>query len=406
MINVIGLGYIGLPTALMFATHGTEVMGTDYNTQLVQELNAGRTTFKEDGLDQLFEEALDKGITFTTEYQVTDTYIIAVPTPYDKRNKKIDPAYVVSAVENVLLVCPKGACIIIESTVSPGTIDRYIRPMIESKGFAIGKDVYLAHAPERIIPGNMVYELKHNSRTIGADSQEIATRIKALYASFCQSEIVTTDIRTAEMTKVVENTFRDINIAYANELTKICRRESMDVYEIIRIANKHPRVNILSPGPGVGGHCISVDPWFLVGDFPDLANLIWQARKINDSMPEFVLERIHDIMKEKSITDSARVGLYGLTYKENVDDVRESPTLQLLECMSKHLASGLKVYDPWVKRTIVANQYHDFNTFLNDVDMVVIMVAHSEIRENMDKLQGKVVLDTRKVCELPNTYRL
>jgi UDP-N-acetyl-D-mannosaminuronic acid dehydrogenase len=406
MINIIGLGYIGLPTALMFATHGTEVVGTDYNAQLVHELNAGRTTFKEEGLDQLFEEALGKGITFTTDYQVTDTYIIAVPTPYDKCNKKIDPAYVISAVENVLLVCPKGACIIIESTVSPGTIDRYIRPMIDSKGFVIGKDVHLVHAPERIIPGNMVYELKHNSRTIGADSQEIATRIKELYGTFCQSEIVTTDIRTAEMTKVVENTFRDINIAYANELTKICRREGMDVYEIIRIANKHPRVNILSPGPGVGGHCISVDPWFLVGDFPDLANLIWQARKINDSMPEFVLERIHDIMKDQSITDVGRVGLYGLTYKEDVDDVRESPTLQLLDCMNRHLSSGLKVYDPWVKRDIVANQYHDFDAFLQDVDMVVIMVSHTELKENMTKLQNKVVLDTRKVCELPNTYRL
>lgn len=406
MINIIGLGYIGLPTALMFATHGTEVIGTDYNTQLVHELNAGRTTFKEEGLDQLFEEALGKGITFTIDYQVTDTYIIAVPTPYDKLNKKIDPAYVIAAVENVLEVCPKGACIVIESTVSPGTIDRYIRPTIESKGFVIGKDVHLAHAPERIIPGNMVFELKHNSRTVGADNQEIAARIKELYASFCQSEIVTTDIRTAEMTKVVENTFRDINIAYANELTKICRREGMDVYEIIRIANKHPRVNILSPGPGVGGHCISVDPWFLVGDFPDLANLIWQARKVNDSMPEFVLERIHEIMGEKSITDSSKVGLYGLTYKEDVDDVRESPTLQLLECMSKHLSPGLKVYDPWVERDIVGNQYHDFDTFLQDVDMVVIMVSHTELRENMKKLQNKVVLDTRKVCELPNTYRL
>jgi len=406
MINVIGLGYIGLPTALMFASHGVQVVGTDYNKDLVAELNAGRISFKENGLASLFEDARKKGIVFTTEYQVTDTYIIAVPTPYDKKSKKIDASYVISAVESVLAVCPHGACIVIESTISPGTIDRYVRPLIKAKGFAIGEEVHLVHAPERIIPGNMVYELKHNSRTIGADDLQIAERIKMLYLSFCQNEIVTTTIRTAEMTKVVENTFRDINIAYANELTKICRREGMDVYEIIRIANKHPRVNILSPGPGVGGHCISVDPWFLVGDFPDLANLIWQARKINDSMPEFVLERIHDIMKDQSITDVGRVGLYGLTYKEDVDDVRESPTLQLLDCMTRHLSSGLKVYDPWVKRDIVANQYHDFDTFLQDVDMVVIMVSHTELRENMTKLQNKVVLDTRKVCELPNTYRL
>ncbi len=150
--------------------------------------------------------------------------------------------------------------------------------------------------------------------------------------------------------------------------------DSMDVYEIIRIANKHPRVNILSPGPGVGGHCISVDPWFLVGDYPDLANLIWQARKINDSMPEFVLDRIHEIMKEHEINDVSRVGLYGLTYKENVDDVRESPTLQMLECMQRHLASGIKVYDPWVQKDLVADQYHDFDTFLSDIDIIVIMV--------------------------------
>ena len=406
MINVIGLGYIGLPTALMFATHGTEVIGTDNNTQLVNELNAGRVTFKEDGLDVLFKEAIGKGIIFTTKYQISDTYIIAVPTPYEKKSKKVDVTYVISAVESILAVCRHGACVVIESTISPGTIDRYVRPLIEAKGFKIGIDIHLVHAPERIIPGNMVYELKHNSRTIGADDSNIAERIKALYSSFCKNEIVTTSIRTAEMTKVVENTFRDINIAYANELTKICRREDTDVYEIIRIANKHPQVNILSPGPGVGGHCISVDPWFLVGDFPDLANLIWQARKINDSMPEFVLERIYDIMKEQSLTDVSRVGLYGLAYKENVDDVRESPTLQLLECMNKHLASGLKVYDPWVKQFLVPNQYQNLDSFLKDVDMVIIMVAHSEIRGNMDKLRGKVILDTRKVCELPNTYRL
>ena len=210
--------------------------------------------------------------------------------------------------------------------------------------------------PERIIPGNMVYELKHNSRTIGADSREIGEKVKALYSSFCEGEIVVTDIRTAEMTKVVENTFRDINIAFANELAKICRSDNMDVYEIIRIANKHPRVNILTPGPGVGGHCISVDPWFLVGDYPGLSNIILAARKINDSMPDFVLERIHNIMKENGLTDVGRVGLYGLTYKENVDDTRESPTLQMLESMERHLCGGqIKVYDPYVTRDIVPN---------------------------------------------------
>lgn len=406
MINIIGLGYIGLPTALMFASHGVEVVGTDYNKELVDTLNAGHTTFEEDGLDELFAEAVKSGIKFSTEYQKTDMYIVAVPTPYDKDSKKIDACYVVSAVKAVMEVCPKGATVVIESTVSPGTIDKFVRPVIEENGFVIGEDINLVHAPERIIPGNMVYELKHNSRTIGADDAAIGEKVKACYSSFCQGEIVVTDIRTAEMTKVVENTFRDINIAFANELAKICRSDNMDVYEIIRIANKHPRVNILSPGPGVGGHCISVDPWFLVGDYPGLANIIKQARLINDSMPEFVLGRINDIMKEKGIKDVSKVGLYGLTYKENVDDVRESPTLQMLESMERHLATGVKVYDPYIEKDIVENQYHDFDKFLNDVELVVLLVGHDEIKNNMDKLKGKVILDTRNICTLDGTYRL
>lgn len=398
MVNVVGLGYIGLPTALMLAAHGVEVVGTDYNKELVDTLVAGKTTFKEDGLDELFSQAVKQGIKFSHQYCVTDIYIVSVPTPYDKVSKKLDPTYVVSAVKNVLEVCPKGATIVVESTISPGSIDKYVRPIVEKHGYVIGKDVNLVHAPERIIPGNMVYELVHNSRTIGADSTEIGNKVKEIYQSFCQGDIVVTDIRTAEMTKVVENTYRDINIAFANELTKICYSAGMDVHEIIKIANKHPRVNILSPGPGVGGHCISVDPWFLVGDYPGLANLILAARKINDSMPEFVLSRIYEIMKENNITDASRVGIYGITYKEDVDDVRESPTLQMLESMEKHLASGIvKLYDPMVKKTIAPNQYQSLDQFLDDVDIVVIMVGHTEIKENMDKLTNKVVFDTRNV---------
>lgn len=406
MVNVIGLGYIGLPTALMMASHGVEVIGTDYNKELVATLNAGKTTFKEDGLDELFQNALNAGIKFTTEYQVTDTYIVSVPTPYDKFSKKVDPCYVVSAVKSVMEVCPKGATVVIESTVSPGTIDKYVRPVIEANGFTIGEDMHLVHAPERIIPGNMVYELLHNNRTIGADNKDIGEKIKALYASFCQGQIVVTDIRTAEMTKVVENTFRAVNIAFANELAKICRHDNMDVYEIIKICNMHPRVNILQPGPGVGGHCISVDPWFLVGDYPSLAKVIDESMKTNDGMPDFVLNRIYEIMKENGLTDISRVGLYGLTYKENVDDMRESPTLQLLESQERHLAPGLKVYDPFIAKDVVKNQYHNLNEFLAATDLVVIMVKHDEIKENADKLAGKVVLDCHNIIHKPGVYHI
>ncbi len=406
MINVIGLGYIGLPTALMMASHGIEVVGTDYNKDLVATLNAGKTTFKEKGLDELFDSAVEAGIKFSNEYQVTDLYIVSVPTPYDKFSKKIDPSYVVSAVESVLKVCPKGAIIVVESTVSPGTMNKFVRPAVEAKGFVVGKDIHLVHAPERIIPGNMVYELLHNNRTIGADSREIGEKVKKYYASFCQGEIVVTDIKTAEMTKVVENTFRAVNIAFANELAKICNYDGMDVYEIIKICNMHPRVNILQPGPGVGGHCISVDPWFLVGDYPALTNVIWNAMKVNDSMPEYVLDRVSKIAKENKIKDYRRIGVYGLTYKENVDDVRESPTLQLLEHQQTHLAEPLKVYDPWIEKDIVDNQYHDFDNFLNDVDLVIIMVKHNHIKENMKKLKGKVIFDACNICDLEGIYKL
>lgn len=406
MINVIGLGYIGLPTALMMASHGVEVIGTDYNKELVATLNSGKTTFKENGLDELFQDALTSGIKFSTEYQVTDMYIVSVPTPYDKFSKKVDPRYVIAAVKSVLEVAPKGATVVVESTVSPGTMEKYIRPAVEEAGFNIGEDINLVHAPERIIPGNMVYELLHNNRTIGADDSAIGEKVKALYSSFCQGEIVVTDIKTAEMTKVVENTFRAVNIAFANELARICRHDGMDVYEIIKICNMHPRVNILQPGPGVGGHCISVDPWFLVGDYPSLAKVIDESMKTNDSQPDFVLNRIYEIMKENGLTDVKRVGLYGLTYKENVDDMRESPTLQLLESQERHLATGLKVYDPFITKDVVANQYHDLDAFLADVDLVVVMVKHNEIKENIAKLVDKVVLDCHNIINLAGVYHI
>ena len=404
MVNVIGLGYIGLPTALMLASNGVEVVGTDYNQDLVNELQAGRVTFKEDGLDELFAKALNEGIKFTSEYQQTDIYIISVPTPYDKATKKIDASYVIEAVKDTISVCNPKSTIIIESTISPGTIDKQIRPLLKQYH---RDDIRLVHAPERILPGNMIYELVHNNRTIGADSNEVAQQIKELYASFCQGEIVTTDIQTAEMTKVVENTFRAVNIAFANELMRICRYNNMDVYEIIRICNMHPRVNIANPGPGVGGHCIPVDPWFLVGDYPQLTHMINASLKVNETQPDYVLERIYQIMQEHHITDLKRVGLYGLTYKEDVDDFRESPSLQIIESQRKHLAEPLKCYDPFLENhQIIASQYADFDEFLNSIDLVVVMTKHQHIQQHWDKLQGKIVLDCHNICPLPNAYHL
>ena len=406
-INVVGLGYIGLPTALMFAAKEVDVVGTDYNSELVKTLNSGQVTFEEKGLKELYDNAVSKNITFSTEYISTDIYIVAVATTYDKFSKKVDASYVISAVECVLKVCPKGAIIVIESTVSPGTIEKCVKPIVERHGFVIGKDIHLVHAPERIIPGNMIYELEHNSRTIGADEKAVGEKIAELYQKLTDGKVVTTDIKSAEMTKVIENTFRAVNIAFANELAKICHHDNMDVYEIIRICNMHPRVNILQPGPGVGGHCISVDPWFLVGDYPSLTKVIGESMKVNDSMPEFVLKRTYEIMKEKGLKDIKRVGIYGLTYKENVDDYRESPTLQLLEHQKEHLAEPLKVFDPWIKKDIVENQYHDFDKFLDEVDLIIVMVKHKHIVENQERLKGKVIFDTQNIITLDNNvYKL
>lgn len=399
VLNIIGLGYIGLPTALMFASHGLEVVGTDLNETLVNTLNEGRLTFEEEGLESVFNAALEKGIKFQTGYAKTNRYIITVPTPYMADSKKIDAKYVIAATKQVMEVCETGTILVIESTISPGTIDRFVRPIIEDKGFVIGEDIHLVHAPERIIPGNMVHELEFNSRTIGADNVEIGEKVKSWYDSFCKGEIVVTDIKTAEMSKVVENTFRDINIAFANELAKMCDREDMDVYELIRIANKHPRVNILQPGPGVGGHCISVDPWFLVGDYPDIVNVVLGAREVNDSMPQYVFDKIHTIMRENNIKDYNKVGLYGLTYKENVDDMRESPTLQLLELFEKYNIDTIKIYDPYITEKKYLNQIMSLNSFLEDIELIVVLVSHDEIKTNQDMLNDKFVYDTRNVIK-------
>ena len=328
-------------------------------------------------------------------------YIVAVPTPFVKSTKRIDSTYLVNAVKSIVNICPLNAIIAIESTISPGTIDKEIRILLTAE-----KSIHLAHVPERIIPGSIIKELSENNRTIGVDDPYTASYVKEVYSSFCNGEITITDIKTAEMTKVVENAYRDVNIAFANELTKICDAAGMDVYEVIEIANKHPRVNILKPGPGVGGHCISVDPWFLVGDYPGLANLILTSRRTNDSMPEYVLSKVDELMEKNKIDRIERVGFYGLTYKENVSDVRESPTLQLISCMKSHLAKGAVFYDPYINYKLVEGQVTDFEDFISRIDLAVVMVGHNQIIENQSRLTSKIVLDTRNVLHEIDTVRL
>ncbi|MBS6798859.1 MAG: nucleotide sugar dehydrogenase [Firmicutes bacterium] len=397
MINVIGMGYIGLPTALMISSSKVDhVIGTDIDNKKINNLNNKYLTFEENELSVVFDKAIENGMEFSTEYADAEFYIISVPTPYSAKSKKIDPKFIITAVEEIIKISTQEATIVIESTIPPGTIDNYIRPII--KKAKKENCLHLVHAPERIIPGNMIYELRNNDRTIGADSKIIGEKVKRIYGSFCNGEITVTDIRTAEMSKVVENTYRDINIAFANELAKICREGGLDVYKIIDIANRHPRVNILKPGPGVGGHCISVDPWFLVGDYPDTADLIYTARKINDSMPLYVFNRLKDIMRSEGIHSFEKVGFYGITYKENVDDIRESPMLQLIDKLNENddmAVNQFKLYDPMLNYKIVENQEMEFNTFIDSVDVIVVMTAHDHLLMNKELLAGKIIYDTR-----------
>lgn len=384
LINFIGLGYVGLPTALMLQNSGYQIVGTDNNPELIEALNSCTEDFEEEGLKELYKTALLEGITFTTDYQEAEIYIVAVPTPFLKETKKIDPTYLISAITSIHEKCKEGALIIIESTIAPKTIDEYIRPIFDDKNVA------LCHAPERILPGNILHELKNNSRTIGADTKETAEKVKTIYQSFCEGEFMLTSIRTAELTKVVENTFRDINIAFANELKQICEQADLDVFEVINIANNHPRVNVLFPGTGVGGHCIPVDPWFLVGDYPESAKLIKQARKVNDQVPRNILFQTLELLSNEY--SGKRLGIYGLSYKDNVGDIRESPTLQMYEWMSDQQKESIPFYDPLVDKQVVANQSFDLKDFVNVTDVVLVMNQHRELFENEELFKRKNIL--------------
>jgi len=392
-VNIIGLGYIGLPTSLIFSSVGLSVHGSDINNKLIEKLNDKLLPIEEIGLNDLFLKSLENKISFSTKIIKADFYVIAVPTPYLSKSKTVDPRYIISATKSLLSMTHPNSIIIIESTVSPGTIQKFIAPIINEHNAINNTKLNLAHAPERIIPGNMVYELKNNSRTIGADDPGVLEKVANLYSKITTGKIVKTSIYNAELTKVVENTFRAVNIAFSNELLKLGSYYNFDPYEVINICNLHPRVKILNPGPGVGGHCIPIDPWFLVGDWPLHTNLIKLALEINESMPEFVLKHINKIKKIHDIKDSSRIGLYGLTYKENVDDIRESPSLQLLSLIEHGLGGNLKSFDPTLNKKLIDGQMLDFDEFINGIDFVIVLVKHSHLKMNLNRLTSKVVLD-------------
>lgn len=405
-ICVIGLGYIGLPTAAMFATHGTRVIGVDVDEGVLSVLNSGDVHIEEIGLRMLVQDAMQTGnLAVRREPEPADAFIIAVPTPFHK-DKTADLRAVTNAAESVIPHVRKGNLVILESTSPPGTTVRLVKPILERSGLVVGRDLSLAYSPERVLPGQILKELTENARVIGGIDARSAEASRDLYATFVTGEIRLTDATTAEMAKLMENTFRDVNIALANEFSLIAEAVGIDVWEAIDIANRHPRVRILRPGPGVGGHCIAVDPWFLVEAAPREARLIRQARLVNDSMPHHVVDLV---MHGADTGRPPIVACLGLTYKADVDDTRESPAVEVVELLVSRGAFP-KVYDPHVKTWQSKGTYHaqSIEDAIRDTDTALVLVDHAEFRtmnaEAFKGMRGRTIIDTR-ACIAPDALR-
>lgn len=398
-ICVLGLGYIGLPTAAMFATHGCKVVGVDINKKVVDELDKGRIIIQEPFLDIMVQAAVRSGnLVADTKPQQADAFIIAVPTPITK-DKKADLSYVKSATESIVKYLKKGDIVILESTCPAGTVQNIIIPELAKSGLKIGEELFVGHSPERVLPGQIINELVNNDRIIGGLNRESSLKIKELYKIFVNGKIYTTDEITAEMCKLMENTFRDVNIALANELLKICEKSGINAWEVIDLCNKHPRVNIHKPGPGVGGHCLAIDPWFIVEKNCDIAKLIELGRIINDSMPTYVFSRIKDILKE--IKDKKKVTILGITYKPNIDDLRESPIVELIELMEESREYDISVYDPYIKEYKYNTE--DILAASENSDLVLLAVNHDAFRDlPLNAIAGQ--MRTRNFFDTRNFY--
>ncbi|PKE20273.1 nucleotide sugar dehydrogenase [Macrococcoides caseolyticum] len=402
-LTTIGLGYIGLPTSIMFAKHGVDVVGVDIKQEAVDKLNNGQIHIEEPGLQEALEEVLASGkFKASTIPEQADAYIIAVPTPNNNdEHKSCDISIVMSGVESIIPLLKRGDTVIVESTIAPRTMDDHVKPYLESKGFIIGEDIYLVHCPERVLPGQIMHELVYNNRIIGGITPACVEAGKRVYGTFVKGEMIETQAKTAEMSKLMENTYRDVNIALANELAKICNDLEINVNDVIEMANKHPRVNLHTPGPGVGGHCLAVDPYFIIAEAPEHALLIKLARDINVSMPEYVVHHMKDIL---SRIGGNKVTVFGLTYKGDVDDIRESPAFDIYEMLT---ASQYEVvaYDPHVKQEFVEE---DMGTAVKDSDLVLILSDHSEFKQltdgDFDGMRNRYILDTKNIVKTKDEF--
>ncbi len=395
-ICVVGLGYIGLPTAVMFANHGYEVHGVDVNQKAVNMLSDGQIHIEEPFLQDYLNKALEKGtFSVSTKPAEADMFIIAVPSPIAE-DKTANMDYIRAATESIVPFLKKGDLVVLESTVPPRTVLDVMMPILVKSNLEIGTELFVSHSPERVIPGKVFEELVKNDRIIGGINEESSKRTQVYYESFVKGEFILTDATTAEMVKVMENTYRDVNIAFANEIAKISDNVGVDAWEAIRLANHHPRVNIHLPGPGVGGHCIAVDPWFLVEKEQDLSKIIHLSRTTNDGMPQYTADKIDDILKDVA---DAKVAVFGLAFKGNIDDIRESPSMEVLEHLK---AKNLRIssFDPHVKENKAPFQTQSYDEAVDGADLIVILTDHKAFKDyDPSKIGGtmrhKAIFDTK-----------
>lgn len=399
-ICVIGLGYIGLPTALLFATNGYDVVGVDINTGIVEKVNRKIIPFEEVGLEDLLVEAVESHrFRASTTPESADVFVVAVPTPFDKENRMADMSYVIAATQSIVKFLKKGDLVILESTVPPGACEKCISPILEGSGLKVVDDLYVAHCPERAIPGNTLYEMVNNDRMVGGIDIRSSELAKKLYERFVVGDIHVTSIRTAEMIKLMENTYRDINIALANEFAQIAEEAGVNVWNAIELANKHPRVNILKPGPGVGGHCIAVDPWFLTEDSTK-SRIITLAREINDGMPVYVMHIVKDMLKD---IKKPSVTIFGVAYKADVGDTRETPALKCIRLAEKE-GFKIRVYDPYVAEGEFEYPVLPMDDAISDSDCIVVLTDHSEFESlPTDKIGG--LMRTRRIVDTRNCIK-
>ncbi len=396
-ICLLGLGYIGLPTGSMFALAGKNVVGVDPSPRVHAALSSGLASIDEPELQTLVTAAINSGrLRVQTQPEAADAFIIAVPTPLDPTTNRADLTFVRQAARDIVPFLRRGNLVVLESTVPPGTTRDVLTPILADSGLVPGQDIFVAHCPERVLPGRILVELEQNDRLAGGLTPACAERAADLYQTFVKGAIMRTDATTAEMVKVMENTFRDVNVALANEFALIAERIGVDVWDAIRLANHHPRVNVLRPGPGVGGHCIAVDPWFLVGSAPEATHLIQAARQVNDAMPEHVVARLATL-----VSPPAAVALLGVTYKAEVDDVRESPALRVAE-LAVERGFAVRLCDPHVKADtqFLPAPLLPLEQALRDAEAVVLLVDHRAFQElDVDLVaalvSGKRVLDAR-----------